>query len=69
MMVPDNTDFNAYATHLSIERNSLNSKQFATEGSHKYFSIKYITGNENNYPGTTSNLTAETKKKPSILFA
>ena len=60
--VPDNTDFNAYATHLSIERNSLNSKQFATEGSHKYFSIKYITGNENNYPGTTSNLTAETKR-------
>lgn len=51
---PDNTKFNAFAMQIGVENNSLNYKQFATEGSHQYITGKYIMGKENTYPGTTS---------------
>ncbi len=54
--VPDYTDFNALAMYLSFESNSLNNKQFATEGTHKSLTLKYISGKEENVPGSTSNL-------------
>ncbi len=51
---PDKTTFNAFSTVLGIENNSLNYKQFASEGAFRYFTVKYITGKESNTPGTTS---------------
>lgn len=51
---PDETTFNAFSTVIGIENNSLNYKQFATEGAFRYFTVKYITGKESNTHGTTS---------------
>lgn len=53
---PDETSFKAFVTHVGIEYNSLNLKQFATEGSHRFISAKYVSGIESNVPGTTSDL-------------
>jgi len=50
---PDKTKFNAFISQVGIENNSLNYKQFATEGSHRFISGKYIFGEELNFPGTT----------------
>lgn len=51
--VPDKTTFNAFAAYMGIEKNSLNYKQFATEGQRSKLEIKYIKGSERNTPGTT----------------
>lgn len=50
----DKTFFSNYNTNFSYESNSLNRKQFASEG--KYFSIelKHFRGEENYEPGSTS---------------
>lgn len=50
----DKTTFNSFSTVLGIENNSLNYRQFASEGAFRYFTVKYITGKESNTPGTTS---------------
>jgi NTE family protein len=50
---PDKTTFNAFSTFLGMENYSFNYKQFPTEGVHRYFTIKYITGKESITPGTT----------------
>ena len=57
---PDETTFNAFVTQLGIESNSLNYKQFATEGEFRCLSAKYITGKEANIPGTTSTTNTKT---------
>ncbi len=51
---PDKTKFKAYVAHVGVENNSLNNKQFATEGAFRYISAKYVIGRESNYPGTTN---------------
>ncbi len=51
---PDKTTFNSFSTVIGIENNSLNYKQFASEGAYRYFSVKYIIGKETITPGTTS---------------
>lgn len=51
---PDNTQFDAFINKVAFEQNSLNYKQFATEGILSSFSLSYIAGNEKNKPGTTS---------------
>ncbi len=56
---PDKTTFNAFVAQVAIESNSLNYKQFATEGSYNSLSFKYITGRESNTPGTTSPVNGE----------
>ncbi len=50
---PDKTSFNSFSTIIGIENNSLNFKQFPTEGVHRYVTVKRITGKEINTPGTT----------------
>jgi NTE family protein len=50
----DRTTFKSFSTVIGIENNSLNYKQFADEGALRYLTIKYITGDETNIPGTTS---------------
>lgn len=57
---PDNTIFDAITANISLLANSLNDKQYPTEGISSCLSINYITGREKNTPGTTSN--NQTKK-------
>ena len=57
---PDRTSFNAFVTHVELESNSLNYKQYATEGEFGSLSGKYITGKETNVPGSTSNTATKT---------
>ncbi|MCD6354100.1 MAG: patatin-like phospholipase family protein, partial [Prolixibacteraceae bacterium] len=51
---PDKTSFGAFAGQIGIESNSLNYKQFATDGEFHKISAKYITGKEISTPGSTS---------------
>lgn len=51
---PDKTDFNAFVISSGIENNSLNYKQYATEGALRGIDFKYVNGRENHTPGTTS---------------
>ena len=51
---PDKTNFSAFASQIGIDYNSLNYKQFATEGAYRYLTMKYINGRETNTPGSTS---------------
>jgi len=55
---PDHTTFNALAATTSIQTNSFNDKQYPTEGLSSSLSMNYISGNEINIPGTTSNNTS-----------
>ena len=50
----DATYFDFAYGQLSLELNTLNRKQYATEGTKLHFRGKYINGNESFYPGTTS---------------
>lgn len=52
--IPDRTSFSAFVSKTGIETNSLNYKQFATEGELAGISAQYIIGKERNTPGTTS---------------
>ncbi|HBL77973.1 MAG: hypothetical protein A2W90_01295 [Bacteroidetes bacterium GWF2_42_66] len=65
---PDNTLFNSFITKMCFEQNSLDYKQFATEGVLSGFSLNYITGNERNRPGTTSNSLTESKDKQNFYL-
>ncbi len=59
---PDQTTFSAFSGQLGFERNSLNYKQYATEGAFSSITAKYITGRETNKPGTTSAATVRTAR-------
>ncbi len=59
---PDKTNFNGFITQAGIESNSLNYKQYATEGEFACISAKYITGKETNIPGSTSTSKVKTSK-------
>jgi NTE family protein len=52
---PDHTTFDALAATASIQSYSFNDKQYPTEGISSILSLNYISGNEKNSPGTTSN--------------
>ena len=51
----DHTNFNALAATAGILSNTFNDKQYPTEGISSCLSVNYISGNEKNIPGTTSN--------------
>lgn len=59
---PDETTFNAFVSQIGIESNSLNYKQFATEGIFNSLSFKHIAGKEINMPGTTSTTRVRNEK-------
>jgi NTE family protein len=67
--VPDQTTFNAFVGQIGLESNSLNYKQYATEGAFRLFSVKYIAGKEVNKPGTTSSATVKTSRHHDYLLA
>uniref|UniRef100_UPI0032180DFA patatin-like phospholipase family protein n=1 Tax=uncultured Draconibacterium sp. TaxID=1573823 RepID=UPI0032180DFA len=60
---PDKTSFNAFVSQLGIENNSLNYKQYATEGSHRTLNAKFVIGEENHYPGSTAEISGKTETK------
>lgn len=53
----DKTNFDALTASANIIANSFNDKQYPTEGISSLLSVNYISGNEQNIPGTTSNST------------
>jgi len=59
---PDETTFNAFVTQMEFESNSLNYKQYATEGIFQHFAFKYIDGKEKSSPGSTSTDSMKTSK-------
>ncbi|MFW5755988.1 MAG: patatin-like phospholipase family protein [Tangfeifania sp.] len=66
---PDKTKFNAFASKVGIENNSLNYKQYATEGEFNRISVNYITGKETNEPGTTSTASVESSNNHRYVLA
>jgi len=65
---PDRTSFNAFVANIDFETNSLNYKQYATEGIYRYMSLKYVDGKEVNYPGSTSANSGETSDNQSYYL-
>ncbi len=65
---PDKTTFNAFVSQAGIEKNSLNFKQFATEGEFSCLTLKYIEGKETLKPGTTSSNTSESDQNHSFFM-
>ncbi|MCL3782039.1 patatin [Prolixibacteraceae bacterium JC049] len=51
---PDITKFYGYALTGKLERNTLNAKQYATEGTMKLLKLKYIGATERTHPGSTA---------------
>ena len=66
---PDRTRFNAFASQMGVESNSLNYKQFATEGVFNSLSLKYIAGKETLMPGSTSSITRKLRQNHSYFTA
>lgn len=58
---PDRTSFDALSGTINIRTNSFNDKQYPTEGLASSLSLNYISGNERNTPGTTSNSLSKRK--------
>ena len=52
----EETRFDAFSSRISIERNSQNYKQFATEGVSSELSFTYTAGDEKHQPGSNSPL-------------
>ena len=50
----DKTTFNFFTVHSQFNRYSLNQKQFPTAGTSLIFDVRYILGEEENIPGSTS---------------
>ncbi|MBN1989043.1 MAG: patatin-like phospholipase family protein [Bacteroidales bacterium] len=51
---PDNTRLSYFHTHLSIEKNSLNFKQYPSKGRQQFIRFGYTYSREIHAPGTTS---------------
>lgn len=58
---PDHTLFEALAASAAFQSNSFNDKQYPTEGISTLLSANYISGEEENKPGTTSNSPLKSK--------
>lgn len=58
---PDNSYFHALVGHIGLENNSLNYKQYATEGSWKSIELRAVAGNESFESGTVGTKIGSTK--------
>jgi NTE family protein len=65
---PDKTNFSAFSTVIGFENNSLNYKQFPSEGAFRFFTVKFITGKETLTPGTTSSKETPASNKNHSYF-
>ncbi len=52
----DRTTFDMITAHMSFERNTLNRKQYATQGTYFGLKARYVQGEEYTKPGSTSTL-------------
>lgn len=59
----DRLRFNPWMVRASFERNTLDRKQYPTEGSRFYFSAKVLSGTERYRPGNTSSFYNELERK------
>ncbi|MEI6576384.1 MAG: patatin-like phospholipase family protein [Bacteroidota bacterium] len=50
----DKTYFNFWTAHIFYEKNTLNRKEFASKGMHILFEARYVLGDEEYVPGSTS---------------
>jgi NTE family protein len=67
----DQSRFNPFIVFTSLEKSSLNRKQFPTRGSYFYFEFRLIRGNEVYTPGTTAwslNHTTQKRSWAEVLF-
>lgn len=60
---PDVTTFSMNTAHLLFERNTLNRKQYATQGTYLGFKARYIQGEEYTDPGSTASTNLDTTPK------
>ena len=51
---PDKTNFKTFVSQAGVETNSLNYKQYATEGALQSINGKFVSGKEYYYPGSTA---------------
>jgi len=51
---PDVTSFDIVTSHLMFERNTLNRKQYATQGTYLGFKTRFIQGEEYSVPGSSA---------------
>ena len=58
----DRSNFYFFNPYIEFERNSLNRKQFASQGSRFYIGLNYYIGNEHTIPGNTSTGAMEFRK-------
>ncbi|MEK6614564.1 MAG: patatin-like phospholipase family protein, partial [Bacteroidota bacterium] len=60
---PDVTTFDMFTMHLLLERNTLNRKQYATQGTYLGFITRYIQGEEYTIPGSTADTSLNPTRK------
>jgi NTE family protein len=60
---PDFTNFEAVTGTANLLTNTFNDKQYPTEGKSTCLSLNYISGNEKNIPGSSSNNTSNKEYK------
>jgi NTE family protein len=65
---PDETDFNAFNTHIEYEKNTLNQKQYASNGIYTSLSFGYIAGREKYIPGNTTGNVLTTRQNHNYLL-
>lgn len=63
----DRTDFRFVGAYLCVDFNSFNRKQFPTSGSRFKAALRFIGGNENHYPGSTSLLNERSEYRSSFF--
>jgi len=59
---PDVSTFNMVTAHLLFERNTLNRKQYASQGTYLGFKVRYIQGEEYTVPGSTADSLRPSRK-------
>lgn len=64
----DHSYYDAFAGTLSIERNSLDTKQYPLSGRHQYLTAQYVTGREHYRPPAVSDKNPFEKKTHSWLL-
>lgn len=59
----NNSKFNAFVSKLAFENNSLNYKQYATEGAYRGIDGRFIVGEEKYLPGNSTNYQTQLNKQ------
>ncbi|MBN1767467.1 MAG: patatin-like phospholipase family protein [Prolixibacteraceae bacterium] len=63
----DETNFEAYSTHLRVDNKNYDYRVYPTEGSRKLFTLQYINGYEQFTPGNTAPIQAKSSRNHSYF--